>query len=230
MVRKALPIAALLLGTAGLLLSLSPSRFGAFMQACPYLQPDGPSLLVASQVLLRQASARLGQLLTPFAVGVGAPGEGRSDDGSVGARNGGGSGERGLTRAALRAYDGRDPSKPLLLGMHGDIFDVTEKGSQFYGPGAGYSVFAGRDSTRALAMGSLDAKDINNWLTDDFNEGQMQALRDQHKFYTDKYGPRWGVILEGDDHVSPVTPAPPPPPPPPPPPDVESEGPGDGRG
>ena len=180
--RRSSLLLALFVGIAGVLLSLAPSSlYGSqLLQACPYLQPGGPSFSSLAESLLGHA----GRLVR---LGAGAP-SGRS-------------GLLLLTRAALRAYDGSDDSLPLLLGMHGDIFDVKAKGSQFYGRGMGYNCFAGRDATRALALGSLDPKDIDNWRTDDFNEMQKQALAEQYAFYKGKY-PVVGRIVEGDDSVA----------------------------
>lgn len=53
------------------------------------------------------------------------------------------------------------PSQPrVLIGVCGDVFDVTARGSEHYGPGGAYSVFAGRDATRALALGSFEEEDL----------------------------------------------------------------------
>lgn len=101
---------------------------------------------------------------------------------------------RTFTRAQLRDFDGTGPSSRIYLGMNGDVFDVTDLGGQFYGPGASYSVFAGRESTRALSLGSLEPRDINDWRIDDFTEAQMGSLKEQHEFYLGKY-PKVGVIV-----------------------------------
>jgi hypothetical protein len=37
-------------------------------------------------------------------------------------------GWRAFKRSQLPRYDGSDPWRPILLGMNGDVFDVTEKG------------------------------------------------------------------------------------------------------
>jgi predicted heme/steroid binding protein len=105
--------------------------------------------------------------------------------------------ERGLrefTPEELALYDGTE-GRPIMLGMNGDVFDVTAKGAQFYGPGQAYSVFAARDSTRALTKGSLEDEDVERGGDiSDFDEARCKALADQHEFYTTKYGPRVGVI------------------------------------
>ncbi|KAK3257502.1 hypothetical protein CYMTET_33413 [Cymbomonas tetramitiformis] len=60
-----------------------------------------------------------------------------------------------FTIEELAAYDGNDPSKPILIGVKGRIFDMT-KGADFYGPGGPYAKFAGKDATAALAKMKVD--------------------------------------------------------------------------
>lgn len=61
-------------------------------------------------------------------------------------------------------------------------------GRQFYGKGAPYQCFAGRDSTRALTLGVLDQKDIERGGDiSDFNEQQRGSLATQQTFYRTKY-------------------------------------------
>ena len=57
-----------------------------------------------------------------------------------------------LTPDQLALYNGTDPKQPIYLAINGTIFDVSE-GRHSYGPGGGYSVFAGRDATRAFVTG-----------------------------------------------------------------------------
>lgn len=57
-----------------------------------------------------------------------------------------------LTPEQLLAFDGSDPAKPIYLAINGKIFDVSA-GGHTYGPGGSYSVFAGRDATRAFVTG-----------------------------------------------------------------------------
>jgi membrane-associated progesterone receptor component len=63
--------------------------------------------------------------------------------------------ERDYTLDELRAFDGRDPEKPILFAVQGKVFDVT-RGRDFYGPDGPYGLFAGKDCTRALAKMSFD--------------------------------------------------------------------------
>jgi predicted heme/steroid binding protein len=57
-----------------------------------------------------------------------------------------------LTPSQLSTYDGSNPDLPIYLAINGTIFDVSA-GRRTYGPGGSYSVFAGRDATRAFVTG-----------------------------------------------------------------------------
>ena len=87
-----------------------------------------------------------------------------------------------LSSSDLQKYDGRDTSLPLLLSVGKRIFDVSA-GKQFYGVGMPYHVFAGRACTRALSIGSMEEKDMN----DDVTGVEEGSVNEQVKFYTDKY-------------------------------------------
>ncbi|KAF4507223.1 hypothetical protein G6O67_005885 [Ophiocordyceps sinensis] len=60
-----------------------------------------------------------------------------------------------MTLHELSAYDGRDPDKPLYLGINGTIYDVSN-GRHMYGPGASYHAFAGHDSARAFVTTCIE--------------------------------------------------------------------------
>jgi len=42
---------------------------------------------------------------------------------------------RELSVAELKQFDGTGPSGKLYVAVNGKVFDVTDKGSQFYGKG-----------------------------------------------------------------------------------------------
>ncbi len=93
---------------------------------------------------------------------------------------------RDYTREELAAYDGKDPTKPILFAIRGKIYDVT-RGRMFYGPGGPYALFAGRTCTRAFALDSLDPADI----TDDesgLTPAQLSRLEDWIDNFETKYG------------------------------------------
>ncbi|KAL2324517.1 hypothetical protein Fmac_023575 [Flemingia macrophylla] len=64
-----------------------------------------------------------------------------------------------ITPEELKAYDGSDPEKPLLMAVKGQIYDVSQS-RVFYGPGGPYALFAGKDASRALAKMSFEEKDL----------------------------------------------------------------------
>ncbi|KAJ8309127.1 hypothetical protein KUTeg_014001 [Tegillarca granosa] len=69
-----------------------------------------------------------------------------------------------FTAEELKEYDGSKPNKPIYMGVRGVVFDVT-KGKDFYGPGAAYSALAGKDASRAIALWSLEEKDMHHDLS-----------------------------------------------------------------
>ena len=89
-----------------------------------------------------------------------------------------------LTLEELEQFDGRNGK--IYLACAGIIFDVTD--SPAYQPKGGYSMFAGRDASVALAKYSFDKK----WLTmrpedADLSEDQIKSIEHWKEFYTEKY-------------------------------------------
>lgn len=61
-----------------------------------------------------------------------------------------------FTNAELAEYDGhKDKSKPLLLVVLGEVYDVTS-GERFYAAGMGYNGFVGRDNSAAFQTGKFN--------------------------------------------------------------------------
>ena len=56
-----------------------------------------------------------------------------------------------FTEDKLSAFTG-EGEIPVYLAINGLVFDVTEKGKHFYGPGASYSIFGGTHYSRALVV------------------------------------------------------------------------------
>ena len=96
-----------------------------------------------------------------------------------------------VTREELALHDGNhDPKKyPIWMAIDGVVLDVSgDEGRRFYAPGKDYAVFAGTDSTRALALGSLDESDVARGDdVSDFNEWQREELTGRILFYLEKY-------------------------------------------
>jgi predicted heme/steroid binding protein len=64
-------------------------------------------------------------------------------------------GPQQYTDEDLKAYDGTDPDKPILLAINGTIYDVTA-GRKHYGPKGSYHFFAARDASRGFVTGCFD--------------------------------------------------------------------------
>lgn len=64
----------------------------------------------------------------------------------------------------------------------GTIFDVSRK-RDMYGPGGSYSLFAGKDASKALGLSSLKPEDC---IPDYSGLGQneMKTLNDWHSFFS----------------------------------------------
>ncbi|PSC69128.1 steroid-binding 3 [Micractinium conductrix] len=85
----------------------------------------------------------------------------------------------------LSKHDGRDPLRPLLLAVRGRVFDVTP-GRSFYGPGAGYGLFAGKEIARALAKVAVDEKECTDDL-EGLTKGELETLADWERTFDSKY-------------------------------------------
>ncbi|CAH9108185.1 unnamed protein product [Cuscuta europaea] len=90
-----------------------------------------------------------------------------------------------MTAQQLELYNGSDPSKPIYIAIRGRIFDVTA-GKSFYAPGGSYSIFAGKDATRALAKMSKAEEDISP-STEGLSEKEIGVLQDWEKKFEAKY-------------------------------------------
>jgi membrane-associated progesterone receptor component len=89
-----------------------------------------------------------------------------------------------LTSEALRAYDGRDGSKPMLVSIRGVLFDVSSA-TAFYGPDGAYP-FAGRECARALGTYSTAIEDCTGDVGD-LRVSEMDALRGWEAQFHMKY-------------------------------------------
>ena len=85
----------------------------------------------------------------------------------------------------LKAYDGCDPKKPLLMAIKGEIYDVS-RSKMFYGPDGPYAIFAAKDASRALAKMSFEEKDLNADLSD-LDPFELEALQDWEDKFKSKY-------------------------------------------
>ncbi|KAF5941085.1 hypothetical protein HYC85_022252 [Camellia sinensis] len=90
-----------------------------------------------------------------------------------------------VTEEELRAYDGSDPEKPLLMAIKGKIYDVS-RSRMFYGPGGPYALFAGRDASRALALMSFDRQDLTGNI-EGLSASELEVLQDWEYKFMEKY-------------------------------------------
>jgi len=66
------------------------------------------------------------------------------------------------------------------------VFDVSAK-TGMYGRGASYSVFAGRDATRALAKSSTSVADVEDASIGDLSDEERATLDNWFNFYKQRY-------------------------------------------
>lgn len=90
-----------------------------------------------------------------------------------------------VTEEELKAYDGSDPKKPLLMAIKGQIYDVSQS-RMFYGPGGPYALFAGKDASRALAKMSFEDKDLTGDI-EGLGPFELDALQDWEYKFMGKY-------------------------------------------
>jgi len=90
-----------------------------------------------------------------------------------------------LTAAQLKEFDGSNPEKPIYVAIKGQVYDVSAS-RDMYTPPKGYSVFAGKDASKALGKSSLKAEDA---IADysDLNAEELDTLNKWEEFYKKKY-------------------------------------------
>jgi len=90
-----------------------------------------------------------------------------------------------ITVEELALHDGSDPTKPIWVAIKGTVFDVSPK-RETYQPGSGYSVFAGKDASKALGMSSLKPEDcVADYST--LGEKELKVLEDWYAFFSKRY-------------------------------------------
>ncbi|KAI9500694.1 cytochrome b5-like heme/steroid binding domain-containing protein [Coemansia spiralis] len=92
----------------------------------------------------------------------------------------------------LSEYDGSDSSKPILLGLNYNVYDVTS-GSEHYSKGKSYSIFSGRDCTHNFAVSSINESDLPSIESDPidlqtYSESQKNAALAWERRLSVKYG------------------------------------------
>lgn len=85
----------------------------------------------------------------------------------------------------LAAYNGTNPSKPLLVSIKGQIYDVSSR-MEMYGPGGSYSTFAGVDASYMLSIMNTEADKANKPYAH-LGEAEQQSLSGWESFFNGKY-------------------------------------------
>ena len=76
--------------------------------------------------------------------------------------------------------DGR-VNAPIYLGICGKVLDVSFGGTEMYGPGGPYHLFAGIDASKALAKMSFKPEDVSSRDLSDLTDEQKKVLADWEK-------------------------------------------------
>ena len=112
--------------------------------------------------------------------------EGEAAGGGGGAESGAPGPEGDMSREELKAFDGQEEGKAVLVGVRGRIFDVSE-GREFYGKGGPYNIFAGIDASVALARMSFKPEDLENTDWENLSYSEKDTLDDWEAKFESKY-------------------------------------------
>jgi len=95
-----------------------------------------------------------------------------------------------ISLADLAKANGVDGA-PIWVAIKDQVFDVSSK-PDMYGPGGGYHVFAGRDGSKGLGIGSLKVEDA---VPDEGKLGpaEQKVLDDWLVFFQKRYN-QIGVV------------------------------------
>ncbi|CAG8518583.1 15254_t:CDS:2 [Acaulospora morrowiae] len=88
------------------------------------------------------------------------------------------------TPEELSKFDGRDGGS-IYVAVKGIVFDVSDN-RQAYGHGGSYHLFAGKDVSKGLGMGSLQPEHaVADYST--LNEEQLKTLDEWFQHFSNKY-------------------------------------------
>jgi len=107
-----------------------------------------------------------------------------------------------LTLDELREFDGRDGGK-IFVSLSRQIIDVTD-GAAIYGPGGSYSLFAGRDVTKSLALMDLSEESLDQPQYMPDTENAKKNLESWWQRLTSKY-PHVGELVGVDSTPRPIS-------------------------
>jgi predicted heme/steroid binding protein len=89
-------------------------------------------------------------------------------------------GGRMITKEELALHDGNQ-TKEMWLSILSQVYDVS-KGEEYYAPGSGYSIFAGRDANVPFVTGKFDPEEAEKPLTE-LTPMQLHSLQHWAEFY-----------------------------------------------
>jgi len=100
---------------------------------------------------------------------------------------------------------GERVDRPILIGVNGHVLDVGYGGTSFYGGSGPYSIFAGKDITRALATMSLKPEDVDasdscplDKVLEGLTAAEIKIMKDwETKFVENRKYPVVGRLVEG---------------------------------
>lgn len=95
----------------------------------------------------------------------------------------------------LALHDGSDRSRPLLMAILGEVYDVGP-GERFYGPKGGYRGLSGKDASRAMSTGEFDSAGAVPGVEGLDNEA-IGGIVDWRKFYREHQEYRFVGYLDG---------------------------------
>jgi len=90
-----------------------------------------------------------------------------------------------FTPQSLAAHNGTNPGLPVYVAVKGTVFDVSPSG-RTYLPGGAYSVFAGKDGSKALGISSVKPEDaVADYSS--LNADQLKVLDNWYNFFVERY-------------------------------------------
>ncbi|KAF4324375.1 hypothetical protein BBI17_003226 [Phytophthora kernoviae] len=105
---------------------------------------------------------------------------------------------RFFTPEEMLPFNGED-GQPIYIAVLDEVYDVSRK-RDFYGPGEGYHLFAGRDASRALAKMSFEQEDLDSEDLSDLSFMDKETLQDWvTKFSVYNSYPNVGRVLRRRD-------------------------------
>eukprot|EP00928_Gymnodinium_smaydae_P010587 TRINITY_DN13990_c0_g1_i1.p1 TRINITY_DN13990_c0_g1~~TRINITY_DN13990_c0_g1_i1.p1 ORF type:complete len:525 (-),score=102.31 TRINITY_DN13990_c0_g1_i1:202-1725(-) len=104
-----------------------------------------------------------------------------------------------LTLEELHGFVGADGGR-ILLSIKRELLDVSA-GREIYGPGGGYSLFAGREVSRCLGTMSLEPDGLDDLRWEPDNAEEEQTLNNWQEKLKEKY-PVAGRLVKSDAAIS----------------------------